>query len=125
LSAGHCVSTGSGTFYQNVAFCPSYVNGTCNTLWVAKNLLTFSEYHTRRDFGRDVSFIVSYQTQGKNLSEITGFLPLYQNISLYNVVSAVGYPVKNWGGERLVQTVAVMDSVDTNYSPNTKGITTT
>jgi V8-like Glu-specific endopeptidase len=56
-TAGHCVSTGTGSFSTNVLFCPSHDNGAplpgvgC---WAAESLVVSAVFHTTGQFDYDL-----------------------------------------------------------------------
>eukprot|EP01080_Neovahlkampfia_damariscottae_P003276 gene3276-5719_t len=105
LTAGHCVSTGSGRWYKNILFCPQYKDGDCpKGKWTGKKQRSFDDWHRRRSLGRDVAFII---TNEGGLKDKVGNIGVTWSKTRNNRVESMGYPANIGGGKRMIQTTAV------------------
>ena len=124
LTAGHCLSDGAGHFATSFVFAPAYYEGdTPFGLWPATTLYTTTEWHS--GFGlaraRDVGFaIMSPNGNGQNLHDVVGSLGIKFNKkrSFGKKISAHGYGVSIWGGEKPVVSLSPIIDFDLDTTPN-------
>ncbi len=138
LTAGHCVSNGSGTWSSNFVFVPAYKKvGTTEYrpfgTWTAKSLTTFTAWHTHKNLGRDVGFaVMKLNTSGYKLSQIVGNLGAawnYGRIIHWDMFGYPAEPIDTWtfDGTKMVQTeasFAKLDTYTTAYTPKPQAIGT-
>jgi V8-like Glu-specific endopeptidase len=99
-TAGHCVSSGSGTFATNFLFCPSYnrqgsgVN-PARGCWGWRSATTTGYWHTSSNFDRDYACIVTSRTNsttGRSVGSQTGVLGRAYNWPTRQMTFSYGYP---------------------------------
>ena len=99
-TAGHCISNGSGTFYDMFLFCPSYnrqgsgVNPT-RGCWGWRFATTTSQCHFSRNLDRDYACIVldrTNSTTGRSVGSVTGILGRAWNWPTRQMTFVHGYP---------------------------------
>lgn len=100
LTAGHCVSDGSGNWHSNWIFRPAYRDaGTITSIltWTAVQRWTYASWHNKGSFCRDVGFLI---TKNKNsgrlkLSQKVGWLGWVANFdSKHMHWNIFGYPAE-------------------------------
>jgi hypothetical protein len=153
LTAGHCVADGVGNFHTNwtfipdlyVADAPGYPTASPEGyVWAATQLITFPEFFSGADLGRDVGFaIVKGYPWGSSLttpisaslSQVNGYLGFAWNQNPTGALwNSFGYPINfPYNGTYLgslyigtglvmIQTNAVTACRDSSWSPATVGI---
>jgi V8-like Glu-specific endopeptidase len=119
LTAGHCISDGNGTYFTNVMFVPAYSKpsktGTYYKApfgkWYAEEIWAFEEWHTSKDWCRDVAFIVTKKNAGVTLSQRVGSLGIAVNKSAVQHWNMFGWPADPpYDGRFMVQTQASFSS---------------
>ncbi len=111
LTAGHCVSNGSGSWHSNWVFAPAYMNGSyLYGAWSAFYFTTFSSWFYNGNLCRDVGFAAVSDKNGYTLSQTVGHLGFAWNQSVNLTWDVLGY----YGGW-MVQTHAAYSRSD---SPN-------
>lgn len=107
LTAGHCVSDGSGNFHTNWAFAPAYRDGNRPYgTWAAYKLCTFTAWHNSGEWCRDVGVAVVRDKNGRMLSQRVGWLGFAWNLDSEHMHwNLFGYPAEgaNFNGERMIQ----------------------
>lgn len=105
LTAGHCVSSGAGTFWTNFQFVPALRDslrpyGT----WDWDSLVTTPEWHNTGNRKRDVAFIVTRKRgDGLSLGTVVGGAGLAWNQSDKQDLWAHGYPIDSpFNGLRMI-----------------------
>jgi hypothetical protein len=77
LTAGHCVSDGSGNWHRNWLFRPGYRDTGAvvqGQKWVGTQAITFTAWHTGGSYCRDVGFIITRDKPTGTLSQVVGAL---------------------------------------------------
>ena len=123
LTAGHCVSDGRGKFHTNWVFVPQFKAGDSPFgKWVAKRLVTFDSWHRRQDLGRDFGWgIVNPNENGQNLEQVVGKLG-FTRCKRGDSVTAIGYPVPEFGGQKMVRTKQTITLNNSRFRPASIGI---
>lgn len=133
LTAGHCVSDGSGRLAVNIVFVPVYrgwLEGEARYpagRWTPAQVLVFEAWHNRRYWPRDVAALVTRPRDGRTLQQVVGALGFAVNQRREaQHYTAFGYPSQPpWNGKRLTQTSAPWSVNDTRQgTPATIGIGT-
>jgi hypothetical protein len=132
LTAGHCVSDGSGHFHTKLIFIPSWRNGLEPTgKWTSSWATAFNDWHLYARFGRDVAFFTVFDKNiggtVKKLSAAVGNLGFAANQSRVQMWNSFGYPANAplYNGAWLINTQGSYATTGTAYSPNTTGIGST
>jgi V8-like Glu-specific endopeptidase len=115
LTAGHCVSSGSGTFWTNFKFVPALRDtlrpfGTWDWDWVT----TTGEWHNTANNKRDFAFVVtSKRFDGVSVGNLTGNAGLAWNVADKQEVWAHGYPAQTpFTGRRMILCTAAIAGRD-------------
>ena len=105
ITAGHCMVY-YGDWHKDWIFVPRYRDGKSPLgKWSAIKGFVHDRWRGRNEAGRDVAFAVVAKQNGKSISQVTGAL----GFSVQRAgVNAIGYPVRNWGGEKMVHTVTMV-----------------
>lgn len=106
LTAGHCVSSGSGAFWTNFLFVPALRDtsrpyGTWGWTWVT----TTGEWHNTANNKRDVAFIVTSKrpSDGRSLGSVVGDAGIAWNQPDKQQFWAHGYPQASpFAGRRMI-----------------------
>ncbi|HJU56890.1 MAG TPA: hypothetical protein VJ715_20055 [Pyrinomonadaceae bacterium] len=106
LTAGHCVSSGNGTFWTNFQFVPALRDtvrpyGTWGWDWVT----TTGEWHNNANNKRDVAFIVTSKrvSDGRSLGSVVGDAGIAWNQPDKQQFWAHGYPAASpFTGRRMI-----------------------
>jgi len=112
ITAGHCNSSGNGTFATNRLFCPSYRNGQHATrgCWTVINSKTSANWHTNGDPDYDYACLITQKTGTKvanQIGNVTGWLGRAWNWSHSQAVKTFGYPAASpFNGNRLITTAS-------------------
>jgi V8-like Glu-specific endopeptidase len=102
ITAGHCMVF-FGNWHKEWIFVPRYRDGEAPLgKWPAIKGLVHDRWRKLNDAARDVAFAIVSKQDGKSISQVVGALGFSSNRG-FNV-NAIGYPVRNWGGERMVHT---------------------
>jgi V8-like Glu-specific endopeptidase len=116
LTAGHCVSSGNGTFWTNFLFAPALRDlnrpfGTWDWEWAT----TTSEWHNNANSKRDVAFIVtSKRFDGRSLGNVVGDAGIGWNWPDKQDLWAHGYPSQApFNGKRMILCTAAIAIRDT------------
>eukprot|EP01080_Neovahlkampfia_damariscottae_P006992 gene6992-11158_t len=119
ITAGHCMVY-YGSWHKNWIFVPRYRDGEAPLgKWAALKGFVHDRWRGRNDAARDVAFAVVEKKDGKSISQVAGSLGFF----IYTAgVNAIGYPVKNWGGEKMVHSLATIQYFDNQKKPPTRGI---
>ena len=101
-TAGHCVSNGTGTFYQDWVFVPAYSSSVtgCTTvdecfpfgMWPARTLTTRAEWHESSNFKQDYGYALLNTLDGRHIADYLGGQGSAFNESRHQVWTDVGYP---------------------------------
>lgn len=103
-TAGHCLNEGPGAYATNFAFVPAYDNnnrpyGT----WVAKSLLTTTQWKNSVDFNYDVGFaVMAENSSGRSLTQVVGGRQIGFDMGYRLPFESFGYPAAApYDGQRL------------------------
>lgn len=118
LTAGHCVSTGTGTFSSNILFCPSYFRSTGsgaphpNTgCWTGVFMNTTTDWHFSSNFDRDYACVVTAvngTVHNNSMGNVTGWAGITTNWPRTQMVFSNGYPQGSpFPGYHIIFTAAV------------------
>lgn len=101
-TAGHCVSSGNGTFISSASFCPSFCGAACSFgphpargCWPAVFASTTALFHNSGATDRDVGCLVlstTGDTIADNVGDVTGWTGRAWNFDATQPILAAGYP---------------------------------
>lgn len=93
ITAGHCCSSGTGTFYSNWLFEPAHVNGTAPFgSWPAASAYVFNVWHNGEDLSRDVCVLKMSKVGGQSINDAVGALGYAWDLPLPQAYTATGWP---------------------------------
>lgn len=124
LTAAHCISNGKGRFHTNWVFRPQYYerNSPLGT-FVSNKFVIFRQYHENGYLGKDVAFTIVNKLNGRTVEDVVGAKLGYQTGAGRGTnVRAIGYPVPQYGGQRMVNTVASITYTNNQFRPASIGI---
>lgn len=101
-TAGHCVSSGSGTGISSALFCPSFCGAACSFgphpqrgCWAATFVGVSGPFHTASATDRDLGCLVlstTGTTIANNVGDVTGWTGRTWNLASTQPTFAAGYP---------------------------------
>jgi len=127
-TAGHCVSNGAGTFYQNWQFVPARRLGANPFgVWTPREVWALTEWHVAGNFRQDLAaLIMNNDSSGNSIANRLGSLGIQFNANRIRSWNAMGYPAASpFSGERQYQNIASYAASDTPTSrpgPDTIGM---
>jgi hypothetical protein len=89
--------------------------------WIARRLIAVDTWHNKGDKARDVGWGIVQMKDGKTLEEAVGALG-FSTCKIGDGVVSVGYPVPQFGGQRMVRTIANITRDDNGVVPSALGI---
>lgn len=127
VTAGHCCSTGTGTFYNNWVFEPAHLNGNAPLgSWPAAAATVFTDWHTASDLSVDLCVLQMFTAGGSNINDTVGALGYTWNRPLPQAYYATGWPAASpFTGGLLYYSAASDAETDTTQAgivPFTHGI---
>lgn len=121
MTAGHCVSSGRGSFFKDFMYCPQYYLGECpKGKYPGNKVVVTSEWHNTFYLGKDYSFLkLGNNERNDSVSKFVNPLKIIKNLERNQECVALGYPANIGGGEKMVQSIGKQSMGHTEYDPPT------
>ena len=95
MTAGHCCSDGSGSFFNSWVFEPAHVSGTAPLgSWAAASATVFTAWHNNEDLSRDECVLQMFKLNGQNINDAVGALGYAFDQPLPQHYHATGWPAE-------------------------------
>jgi hypothetical protein len=95
-TAGHCVyDVFTGTWYENLMFCPGYERGCNLGIWTARTAFTTNGWFAMADFNDDMAVVLVNPNEQGYLVDVVGGQGITFNENVGLARHAFGYPVSD------------------------------
>lgn len=95
-TAGHCIFDAfTGTWYENIMFCPGYERGCKLGVWKARQVYTTNNWFAAADFNDDMAVVLVSPNESGYLVDAVGGQGITFNDNVGLVRHAFGYPVSD------------------------------
>lgn len=95
-TAGHCVYDAfTGTWYENLMFCPGYERGCNLGIWTARQVYTTNNWFAMGDFNDDMAVVLVNPNESGYLVDVVGGQGITFNENVGLARHAFGYPVSD------------------------------